>query len=278
MKRLLGIFGIWLALGMGLAQNTPAGTSIQNQASATYLDSANQPRTTTSNQVVTVVQQVYAFTITPDGTPATPGQTRNALPGAQVIFAYTVTNNGNGTDTISLSTAQASSGDNFDLSSVSIVRDANCNGAVDAGESTISSVSLAQGAQACVLVLGTIPAGQADGNTALINLQGTSSGGPTDTNNWARAVAKTAAALDVTKSASPSGTVSPGASITYTVSGQNRGGSAASGVSVSGLGTGILVSDPIPVGLTVSSLPTGSAGAGSVQIVKSTDEGRPGRC
>lgn len=274
MKRLLGVFGILLVWGMGFAQSTPAGTSIQNQASATYLDSANQSRTTTSNQVVTVVQQVYAFTITPDGTTSTPGQTRNALPGAQVIFAYTVTNNGNGTDAISLSTTQASSGDNFDLSSVSIVRDANCNGVVDSGEPTVSSVSLAQGAQACVLVLGTIPAAQADGDTALINLEGTSSGGPTDTNNWARAVAKTAAALDITKAASPSGTVSPGASITYTISGQNRGGSAASGVSVSGLsGTGILISDPIPVGLTVSSLPSGSAGAGSVQIVKSTDEG-----
>ncbi|WP_018465111.1 DUF11 domain-containing protein [Calidithermus timidus] len=274
MKRLLGVFGALFAVGMGFAQTTPAGTSIQNQASATYLDSANQSRTTTSNQVVTVVQQVYAFTITPDGTTSTPGQTRNALPGAQVIFAYTVTNNGNGTDTIGLSVAQASSGDDFDLSSVSIVRDANCNGVVDSGEPTVSSVSLGQGAQACVLVLGTIPAARADGDTALINLQGTSSGGSTDTNNWARAVAKTAAALDVSKSASPSGTVSPGTSITYTVSGQNRGGSAASGVSVSGLaGTGILISDPIPVGLTVNSLPTGSAGAGSVQIVKSTDEG-----
>jgi uncharacterized repeat protein (TIGR01451 family) len=274
MKRLLGVLGFLLALGMGLAQSTPAGTSIQNQASATYLDSANQSRTTTSNQVVTVVQQVYAFTITPDGTTGAPGQTRNALPGAQVIFAYTVTNNGNGTDAIGLATTQASSGDNFDLSSVSIVRDANCNGVVDSGESAVSGVSLAQGAQACVLVLGTIPAARADGDTALINLEGTSSGGSTDTNNWARAVAKTAAALDITKAASPSGTVSPGATITYTVSGQNRGGSAASGVSVSGLsGTGILVSDPIPVGLTVSSLPTGSAGAGSVQIVKSTDEG-----
>ncbi|RIH82470.1 DUF11 domain-containing protein [Calidithermus roseus] len=274
MKRLLSVFGILLVLGMGFAQGTPAGTSIQNQASATYLDSANQSRSTTSNQVVTVVQQVYAFTITPDGTTSTPGQSRNALPGAQVIFAYTVTNNGNGTDAISLSTTQASSGDNFDLSSVSIVRDANCNGVVDSGEPTVSSVSLAQGAQACVLVLGTIPATRADGDTALINLEGTSSGGPTDTNNWARAVAKTAAALDITKAASPSGTVSPGVSITYTISGQNRGGSAASGVSVSGLsGTGILISDPIPVGLTVSSLPSGSAGAGSVQIVKSTDEG-----
>ncbi|MER3444677.1 MAG: hypothetical protein C4333_11430 [Meiothermus sp.] len=277
MKRLLSVFGILFALGLGAAQGTPAGTSIQNQASATYLDSANQSRTTTSNQVVTVVQQVYAFTITPDGTTAAPGQTRNALPGAQVIFAYTVANTGNGDDTISLATVQASSGDNFDLSAVSIVRDDDCDGTVDPGEPTVTSVALtrsAPGSQVCVLVLGTIPAGQADGTTALVNLRGTSIGGGTDANNWAQAVAKTAAALDVTKSASPSGTVSPGSSITYTVSGQNRGGSAASGVSVNGLaGTGILVADPIPVGLTVSSLPAGTAGAGTVQVVKSTDEG-----
>jgi hypothetical protein len=103
---LLGFGLALLALGTALAM-TPAGTQIQNQASASYIDSAGQPRTTTSNLVVTVVQQVYSFTITPDGTERTsPGQIKAALPGGQVVFNYVVTNTGNGTDTINLNTVQ----------------------------------------------------------------------------------------------------------------------------------------------------------------------------
>ena len=68
MKR-VGFISLLLALVLGLAYAmTPAGTAIQNQASASYIDSANQPRTATSNLVTTIVQQVYAFSITPNGT------------------------------------------------------------------------------------------------------------------------------------------------------------------------------------------------------------------
>jgi hypothetical protein len=112
---LLGFGLALLVLGTALAM-TPAGTQIQNQASASYIDSAGQPRTTTSNLVVTVVQQVYSFTITPDGTESAPGQIKAALPGGQVVFNYVVTNTGNGTDTINLSPVQGTA-DNFDLGS-----------------------------------------------------------------------------------------------------------------------------------------------------------------
>lgn len=265
-------------LGLALAQQTPAGTNISNQASASYIDSAGQPRTTTSNQVITVVQQVYSFSITPDGTTTTPGQTRTALAGAPVYFSYTVSNTGNGTDTINLTLAQ-DTGDNFDLTGTNIYLDANCNGTLDSGEtSPITSVTLSRqgtpGASACVIVAGTIPATATNGQFGNINLQGTSAGSPstTDNNNWARATATTAAILTATKSATPSGAVTPGNTITYTISGSNTGGSPASGVSVSGLtGTGILISDIIPSGLTVSTMPTGSAGAGTVSYVYSTD-------
>ncbi|WP_342586384.1 hypothetical protein [Meiothermus taiwanensis] len=80
MKRIYPILLAALMLpGLAFAQQTPAGTNISNQASASYIDSAGQPRTTTSNQVITVVQQVYSFSITPDGSTTTPGQTRTAL-------------------------------------------------------------------------------------------------------------------------------------------------------------------------------------------------------
>ncbi|WP_338133785.1 hypothetical protein [Thermus scotoductus] len=203
-----------LALALGLARAmTPAGTAIQNQASASYIDSAGQPRTTTSNLVVTIVQQVYSFTITPDGAENTPGQTRYGLPGAPVYFNYVITNTGNGTDTINLTVIQGT-GDNFDLASPTRYLDTNCNGTIDAGENTpITSVTLAANASACVILGGTIPPAASSGQYANVNLKGTG-GGSTDDNNWARAIATAQAILTATKSASPSGAVNPGDYIT----------------------------------------------------------------
>ena len=272
MKR-VGFISLLLALVLGLAYAmTPAGTAIQNQASASYIDSANQPRTATSNLVTTIVQQVYAFSITPNGTEPSPGQTKNALPGGQVVFSYVVTNNGNGTDTINLATAQGTA-DNFDLLSPTIYRDANCNGTLDAGETApITGVTLGMGQSACVLVVATVPSSATGGQYGNLNLEGTSAGDATvtDTDNWARAAATTAAALTASKAASPAGSVSPGDTITYTIRGQNVGGSPAYGISVtvdSTSKTGILIADTIPTGLTVSATPTGYAGAGTVTYV-----------
>ncbi|SDE78257.1 conserved repeat domain-containing protein [Thermus arciformis] len=274
-----GLIGLLVALVLGLAYAmTPAGTAIQNQASASYIDSANQPRTTTSNLVTTLVQQVYAFTITPDGTEASPGQTKNALPGGQVVFNYVVTNNGNGTDTINLSTVQGTA-DNFDLLSPTIYRDTNCNGTLDAGENTpITGLTLGMGQSACVLVVATIPTSATSGQYGNLNLAGTNAAPSpiTDNDNWARAVTTTAAALTASKAASPAGSASPGGTITYTISGQNVGGSAAYGIPVtvdSTPRTGILIADTIPTGLTVNTMPTGSAGAGTVKIIYNSGAG-----
>lgn len=125
------------------------------------------------------------------------------------------------------------------------------------------------GQQACVIVTATIPTSASSSDKGNLNLVGTSAGSSsvTDNDNWAQAVATTQAALTAFKSASPIGSVAPNSDITYTISGSNTGGSAAKGVSVTGLGTGILISDTIPNGLVVNTMPTGSAGAGTVQIV-----------
>ncbi|ALJ90811.1 DUF11 domain-containing protein [Thermus aquaticus] len=266
---LLGFGLALLALGTALAM-TPAGTQIQNQASASYIDSAGQPRTTTSNLVVTVVQQVYSFIITPNGpNENSPGQIKAALPGGQVIFNYVVTNTGNGTDTIGLNTVQGTA-DDFNLGSPTIYLDANCNGNLDPGETTsITSVTLGAGQQACVIVRATIPTSATGGQYGNLNLVGTSAGGPTDNDNWARALATAQAALTAFKSASPTGPVAPGGTITYTISGANVGGSPAYGYPVTVDGTprnGILIEDTIPTGLTVTQV-SGSAGAGTVRFI-----------
>src|SRR5258707_1056442 len=57
----------------------PAGTSIGNQATATYSDASNTPRSTTSNVAITIVQQVASFSLTADGA-------KFAAPGGQVYY------------------------------------------------------------------------------------------------------------------------------------------------------------------------------------------------
>lgn len=277
--KLTALFGA-LLLGLAWAL-TPAGTAIQNQASATYLDSAGLSQTTNSNLVVTIVQQVYGLSITPNGADENnPGQTVYGLPGSSAQFNYTVTNTGNGNDTFNLSLAQGTS-DNFDLLSPAIYQDSNCNGTLDAGENTpISSIDLAGGASACLLVVGTVPTSAASGEYANLNLSGASAGDATvtDSDNWARAVATTSANLTAFKSASPS-SAAPGDTVTYTIHGSNTGGSAAgavtSVVTVDGTSKdGILITDMLPGGLGyVAGSLSGSAGAGTVTLIYSTDGG-----
>ncbi len=257
---LLGLGLALLALGTALAM-TPAGTQIQNQASASYIDSAGQPRITLSNLAITVVQQVYGLTITPNGSQTSPGQTKVAPPGADVFFSYLVTNTGNGTDTINLSIVQSTS-DNFDLLSPTIYRDANCNGNLDAGENTpITNVTLGAGQQACVIVKGTIPATAANNQRGDLNLVGALAGSSsvTDNDNWAQALASTQAIITASKRASPAGSVTPGSTITYTISGANVGSRSAGTVRIydetsDTYRSGIFIEDTIPNGLTVTEL------------------------
>src|SRR5438132_1117312 len=69
----------------------PAGSSISNQASATYTDAALGTHSVTSNTVVTVVQQVASLTLASNGA-------KTAAPGGQVVYAHSITNTGNGAD------------------------------------------------------------------------------------------------------------------------------------------------------------------------------------
>lgn len=271
---------------LALAEGTDADTSITNVASATYNDSAGNPQTTFSNPVTTIVQQVYSLTITPNGSEAVPGQTESALPGAGVSFNYIVTNTGNGDDTIDLTPSQVLTGpaDDFDLTGVTLYHDVGCDGSV-AGDPVITSVDLGADAFACIIMVGTIPGSAGDGDVGKIDLGGASSGDPaqTDDDNWALAEANTAGNLTGNKTASPSGGVAAGGTLSYTITGSNNGGGAAYGVALTyvpsgGVGTtlasGIFVSDDIPANTSydANSL-AGSAGAGTVRTLFSDDGG-----
>ena len=105
-----------MALTSGAAHSAPAaGAAIRNIAYVTYtvpavaatagLGGLAVPASTitnqASNEVVAIVQQVPAFTLTSS-------QTRFAPLGATVYFSHTLTNTGNGTDTFDLSTLTTS--------------------------------------------------------------------------------------------------------------------------------------------------------------------------
>ena len=80
-----------LSLGIlpGRAAITPAGTSIGNQASATYTDAAGNTHSVTSNIVTTIVQQVASLTLT-----ANNNVTASAPPIQAITRAAAVTKGG----------------------------------------------------------------------------------------------------------------------------------------------------------------------------------------
>jgi trimeric autotransporter adhesin len=106
-KRTLAAFGAMLMLLIAMmvggsmqsayAQAAPANSTIGNQASATYVDTAAPLVTlsSTSNLVETTVSQVYSFTLTAPGAQTKPLN-------QQVCYPHTITNTGNGNDTFAL--------------------------------------------------------------------------------------------------------------------------------------------------------------------------------
>ncbi len=124
--------GFTLAMGVSFAVMalTDSGIVIKNQAGATYLDSANISRSTTSNLVETLVNPVVAFTLENS-------QTKRGAPEGIVTFHHVLTNTGNSTDSFQLAINQLGSG----ISAVTIYSDANQDGLLDPGTAPISSGS-----------------------------------------------------------------------------------------------------------------------------------------
>src|ERR1700730_715107 len=107
-----GVPGL-VAFSAAQATPPPAGTSIGNQASATYTDASGVSHTVTSNVVQTTVQQVASLTLTQNGA-------QNATAGSVAYYPHTLTNTGNGSDTFNLTTANSGG---FTLSTVQIYAD-----------------------------------------------------------------------------------------------------------------------------------------------------------
>lgn len=212
----------------------PAGTSIGNQASASYTDASGTLRTTTSNLVTTIVQQVASFTLTADGS-------RTVAPGGQVTFPHTLTNTGNGTDAFALAIANLV-GDDFDLTGLAVYADANGDGVPDNFTALISTSPVAAGTAFRFVVVGSVPGAQIGGQLARARITGTSTFDNTQTAfNTDLATVTGNAVISITKSINQSSGASPSGPYTYTLTYTNTGNSTA---------TGVRITDFVPAGMT----------------------------
>lgn len=230
------IVGLFVALALALAglaahaAPPPAGTSISNQASASYSDASGVTRTVTSNVVQTTVQQVASLTLVQNGA-------QNATPGSLVYYPHTLTNTGNGGDTFNLLTSNTGA---FSMTGVQIFAD---NGSGQpTGPAITSTGPLASNAAFKFIVVGTLPntatAGQTNAITVTANsvFDGTKTASNTDTTTVTNnAVVTLTKAVSATSGAPGSGPYTY--SLTYT----NTGNSNA---------TSVVISDVIPAGMT----------------------------
>jgi uncharacterized repeat protein (TIGR01451 family) len=235
-SRLAAAFALLAIAGFaGAALATPpAGTTIGNQATATYLDASNTSLTVTSNLVSTTVQQVASFTLTANGN-------ATAVPGGQVAFPHALTNTGNGTDTFPLTLANLV-GDNFDFTGLAMYADANGDGVPDNFTALSTTGALAAGAVFRFVVVGNIPGVQVGGDIARLGLSAASTFDNTQTGSNTDVVTVTGnAVISVTKAISQNSGASPSGPYTYTLTYNNTGNSVA---------TNLRLTDLVPAGMT----------------------------
>jgi len=206
----------------------PAGTSIGNQASATYTDAGNTPRSATSNVAITIVQQVASFTLSAS-------QSKFSPAGAQVYYAHTLVNTGNGTDTFNLSVINNAAGDNFDLNSLNLYADANADGLPDNATPINTTGPLAAGASFYFVAMGIVPGTEIAGRTAAITVTavGTATGTPAPAQNNTDTTTVTGnAVINLTKAMSATSGAPGSGPYTVTLTYNNIGNSAATNVNV----------------------------------------------
>lgn len=214
-----------------------AGTTIGNAASATYTDASGTARTATSNTVTTIVQQVGSFTITAD-------RTATVSPGGQVFFPHVITNTGNGSETYTLGATNNATGDNFDLTGLTVYADADKNGIPDNTTAITSTGVLASGATFGIVVVGSAPGSAVSGNTAGVTVSATGQAGISGTTPQTNADVATVtsnAVITVTKAVSANSGAAGSGPYTYTLTYTNTGNTA---------GTDLTITDQTPTGLS----------------------------
>jgi uncharacterized repeat protein (TIGR01451 family) len=186
------------AQGVQAQAATAAGTSITNQASASYVDSTLATRSATSNTVVTTVQQIAAVTISA-------GTSKTAAAGATVTYAHTITNSGNGPDSYVLSASNTGA---FQMTGVTYYL-ANDDGTAKGGPITTVG-QLAAGASVNIIAVATLPGAAATGSTNSMVVTATSTFTGT-VNALATDVTTVSAGAKIDVTNNTAGTGAPGA-------------------------------------------------------------------
>jgi len=216
------VLGALLALGAFPAHAAPlAGTSIGNQASASYTDANAVSRITVSNSVSTIVQAIGSASLTQS-------QTKVGAPGQTIAFAHTITNTGNGPDTFAVSLGAKV--DNvggptgaFVTAGTGVYADANCDGVADNNTVVNSIGPVAPGGQSCFVTQVTLGTTAGNDSQFSVNINSSIAGALISPfTNTDRVSISANAVINVSKSVDistgPSGTIA-----TYTLTYRNTG-------------------------------------------------------
>lgn len=283
--RLLVAALIVLAFFGRAAAQTPGGTVISNQASASYSDGTNTYETV-SNTVTVTVSNVSGITITPDA-----GANPSVVAGQTgILNDFTVSNTGNFTDQVRFLASGASVRVVGPGTITRAVIDVDSSGTINGGDTDIFtngadvlSANIAQNGSIHVLVEVSVNGGATAGQTVQVLLGDASTGGPSFDNqaanssaNEVRTVSGTSvnglregrgditvtvandALLQLTLTA-PAGPVALGSDITYGWQVCNNGSRDASGVTLNA-STQVYIIAPIPARTVLTSGQTFPAG------------------
>ena len=164
------------------AAQTPGGTTISNQASATYSDGTNS-YSTVSNTVTVTVSNVSGLAITPDA-----GSIASVVAGQTgVVYDFTVSNTGNFTDQVRFLASGASVRVVGPGTVTRAVIDVDLSGTINAGDTDIFtngadvlSANIAQNGSIHVLVEVSVNAGATSGQSVQVVLGDAGGASPFD--------------------------------------------------------------------------------------------------